>query len=44
MPTRRLTFIFFAAAVLCSMVREWGAPVACMRSVLLASTMTRTSR
>jgi hypothetical protein len=36
MTIRRLTFIFFAAAVLCSMVREWRAPVACVRSVVIA--------
>lgn len=31
MRTNRLTLAFFAAAILFSMVREWGAPVACAR-------------
>jgi hypothetical protein len=44
MAPRRLTFIFFATAILFSMVREWSAPVACVRNVLVASTMTRTHR
>jgi hypothetical protein len=27
--TRRLVFVFFAAATLLAMVREWSAPAAC---------------
>jgi hypothetical protein len=35
MRTRRLSFAVFAAAILFSMVREWGgAPVACARMIL----------
>jgi len=35
MRTRRLTFALFAAAILFSMVREWSAPVACIRTILI---------
>jgi len=35
MRTNRLAFALFAAAILFSMVREWSAPVACERSILL---------
>jgi hypothetical protein len=31
MRNARLTFAFFAAAILLSMVREWNAPSACLR-------------
>jgi hypothetical protein len=35
MRTRRLTFALFAAAILFSMVRDWSAPVACIRTILI---------
>ena len=41
MGTRRLTFVFFAFAMLFSMVREWSAPVACARSILAPSSHAR---
>jgi hypothetical protein len=31
MRTRRFAFVLFAAAMLFSVVREWSAPVACLR-------------
>jgi hypothetical protein len=31
MRTRKLAFVFFAAALLFSIVREWSAPAACQR-------------
>jgi hypothetical protein len=34
---KRLVFLCFAAAILFSMVREWNAPVACVRTVLVPS-------
>jgi hypothetical protein len=37
MRTNRLTFALFSAAILFSMVREWSAPIACARTVLLSS-------
>ena len=38
MPGRRLIFAFFAMAILFSMVREWNAPAACARTILVLST------
>ena len=32
MQRNLLAFVFFAAAMLFSMVREWSAPVACVRA------------
>ena len=37
MATRRLTFILFATAMLFSIVREWSAPAACARSIILTT-------
>jgi hypothetical protein len=37
MRSQRLTFVFFAAAILFSMVREWNAPATCTRSILVSS-------
>jgi hypothetical protein len=34
MLDRRIVFALFAAALLASMVREWSAPVACLRVML----------
>ena len=34
MRNRTLAFAFFAAAILFSMVREWGAPSTCPRIVV----------
>jgi hypothetical protein len=31
---KRIAFLFFAAAILFSVVREWNAPVACLRPAL----------
>ena len=36
-PSPRLTFAFFATAILLSMVREWNAPSACARMSLASS-------
>jgi hypothetical protein len=33
--SRRLQLAIFAAAIMFAMVREWNAPVACTRSILL---------
>ncbi len=41
MKNGRLTLAFFAAAILFSMVREWSAPVACARSILIPFSVTR---
>jgi hypothetical protein len=38
MRTKRLIFALFSAAILFSMVREWSAPVACARAVLIPAT------
>jgi hypothetical protein len=37
MTIRRLSFAFFAIAMLCSMVREWRAPIVCARSAVIVS-------
>lgn len=37
MKTRRLIFLLFSAIILFSMTREWNAPVACARSILVGS-------
>jgi hypothetical protein len=34
MRKQHLTFAFFAVAILFSMVREWSAPVACVRTIM----------
>jgi hypothetical protein len=44
MQSRRLALAFFAAAILFSMVREWNAPVTCVRSVLAPSASYRLTR
>jgi hypothetical protein len=41
MRHRTLVFVFFAAAMLFSMIREWSAPVGCPR---LAMTTTMSGR
>jgi hypothetical protein len=33
----RLIFVFFATAILFSIVREWNAPSACARTTLMSS-------
>jgi hypothetical protein len=40
MVNRRIAFALFAAAILISMVREWQAPAACVRSLLISTTET----
>jgi len=35
--SNRLIFALFAAAILFSMVREWSAPVACARTILMSA-------
>jgi hypothetical protein len=35
MRNNRLIFAVFAATILLSMVREWNAPVACGRAILI---------
>jgi hypothetical protein len=42
MGKNRFAFAFFAAAILFSMVREWSAPVACARTIFLASSPAAT--
>jgi hypothetical protein len=42
--SNRLIFYLFAAAILFSMVREWNAPVACARSILIPAASHRLSR
>jgi hypothetical protein len=37
MKNRRLALAFFAAAILFSIVREWSAPAACARTIILPS-------
>jgi hypothetical protein len=37
MKNRRLIFALFSAAILFSMVREWNAPVFCLRTNFLQS-------
>jgi hypothetical protein len=44
MRNPRLAFAFFAAAILLSMVREWNAPNACARSILLSSQAVESTR
>jgi hypothetical protein len=44
MRKNHLIFCLFAAAVLFSMVREWSAPVACSRSILIPAAAHRLSR
>jgi len=41
---RRLQFAIFAAAILFVMVREWNAPVACARSILLPARNAQNTR
>jgi len=41
MRTHRLAFFVFAAAILFSMIREWSAPVACVRSILVPAVATQ---
>jgi hypothetical protein len=43
MRKNRLIFVFFAAAILFSMVREWSAPAACARTTLIPSVSARLS-
>jgi len=38
MSSKALVLAFFASALLFSMVREWGAPAACPRAILLPQT------
>jgi hypothetical protein len=42
--SRRLQFAIFAAAILFAMVREWNAPVACARSILLPTHTAQSTR
>jgi hypothetical protein len=41
---RRLQFALFALAILFAMVREWNAPVACARSILLPARNAQNTR
>jgi hypothetical protein len=38
----RLAFAFFALAILFSMVREWSAPVACVRGTFVREAVSTT--
>jgi len=42
--SNRLIFCLFAAAILFSTVREWSAPVACARSILISAASHRLCR
>lgn len=42
MRTNHLTLALFAAAILFSMVREWNAPIACARGILIPSAVQAT--
>lgn len=42
MRTNRLSLAFFAVAILFSTIREWDAPVACARNILISSTVQAT--
>jgi hypothetical protein len=44
MGRNRFIFALFAAAILFSMVREWRAPTACMRTIFLSSAPAAPSR
>jgi hypothetical protein len=44
MKVRLLALAFFAATILFSMVREWNAPVACARAILVPSSVARHMR
>jgi hypothetical protein len=35
MRVNRLAFVLFSLAILFSMVREWGAPIACARTIAM---------
>jgi hypothetical protein len=37
MRVNRLAFVLFSLAILFSMVREWGAPIACARAFAIQS-------
>lgn len=42
--SRRLQFAIFAAAILFAMMREWNAPVACARSILIPAQTAQNAR
>lgn len=42
--SRRLQFAIFAAAILFAMMREWNAPVACVRSILIPAQTAQNAR
>jgi hypothetical protein len=44
MKNRNLIFALFAAAILFSTLREWSAPVACARSILIPAASHLLSR
>jgi hypothetical protein len=37
MRSRQLALVLFAVAILFSMIREWSAPVACVRTILISA-------
>jgi hypothetical protein len=41
---RHLQFALFALAILFAMMREWNAPVACARSILLPAQSAQNAR
>jgi hypothetical protein len=40
----RLAFVLFSLAILFSMVREWGAPIACARTLAIQSAPAETEK
>jgi hypothetical protein len=40
----RLAFVLFSLAILFSMVREWGAPIACARTIAIQSAPAETEK
>jgi hypothetical protein len=44
MRVNRLAFVLFSLAILFSMVREWGAPIACARTIVIQSAPAETEK
>jgi hypothetical protein len=44
MRVNRLVFVLFSLAILFSMVREWGAPIACARTFAIQSAPAETEK
>ena len=44
MRVNRLAFVLFSLAILFSMVREWGEPIACARTIAIQSAPAETEK